>query len=250
MRNTDLSRTKLLDFIHDEDVNTENSLELLKDELPFVESLINIYLDFLNRQTNLRPGETKYYYLCSVCKTQTLKACINFLRLQISDGFSSSRIAADGALYALLMSMGRLSEDDYLNSQKARDEAIRKIGNDKKLGFEFPEILLMIREVRSMHSPHAHADPIFFVDRMIRHDSGEIGYSNFQQINDFDYRYFFMGMLWVGGMSLRAFLYIQEKEFDENVSRFSDRLKIWTTSLYDHRRAIGIFPNRPDDEGF
>jgi hypothetical protein len=65
-----------------------------------------------------------------------------------------------------------------------------------------------------------------------------------------DFRYFFMGMLWVGGMCFRAFLHIQEVEFAEDVSSLLARLNVWKAELHAHRRAIGVFPDQGEDEGF
>ncbi len=246
-----VSGRKIREFILDETTISRNSLVILDTELQYFDSLMELILDFLNRQDELREGETKYYMLCSLCKTQIIKACINISRQHIGDAFTASRLAADAALYSLLMSLGRLSESEYMDSRTARDNAIKTLSHDVRKGVKFPDVLLAVRQVRTNHSPHAHADPISLANRIVKTPDGKLKYSTFQDLDDpLDFRYFFMGMLWVGGMCLRSFLYIQETEFKEDVRVFSNRLDVWKRSLQSHRRAIGVFPNDDNEAGF
>lgn len=242
---------KLWEFMSDEAIISEDSFSELHSELPFFDCLMELYLDFLNREHQLRNGESKYYALCSLSRTQTIKACTNMMRAHVADAFASARVAADAALYALLMNMGRLSEADYLAETRAKNDALRKLGADLRSGIEIPSIVRAVHKVRSDHSPHAHADPISLASRIVTNTDGTIQYSHFQELQDrLDFRYFFMGMLWVGGMCLHAFLTIQHNEFGEDVSSLTERLNKWKIDLGDHRRAVGIFPDRPDADGF
>lgn len=242
---------KLREFMSDEAIISENAFFELRQELPFFDSLMELYLDLLNREDALRNGESKYYALCSLSRTQTIKACTNMLRAHVADGFAASRIAADAALYALMMSTGRLSEADYLAESRAKNDALRKLGADIRNGVEIPSIILAVHQVRALHSPHAHADPISLSNRIIKNIDGTIRYSHFQELDEsLDLRYFFMGFLWVGGMCLRAFLDIQHREFGEDVSTLTASLDQWKSALTDHRRSSGIFPERSDTDGF
>lgn len=241
----------LRDFIADEINLGNDSFEDLKEEIPYFDELNEIILDFLNRKESLEPGETKYYVLCSLCRTQTIKACTNMMRWHVSDAFSATRLATDAALYALLMMLGRLSEDEYLSSRKARDDAVRQLGADIQKGVKVPPIVLAVRQVRTDHSPHAHADPITLANRMIEREGGQYQYSAFQSIDDpQQFRYYFMGMLWVGGMCFRAFLEVQQEVFGEDVSLYVERLMAWKLSLFEHRRSLEIFPDSPLEDGF
>lgn len=242
---------RLFEYRLDEAANVDESSLLLTTELELFDQLDQLMIDFLNREDALRPGESKHYALCSLSRTQLLKACNNMLRHHVSDAFSAMRVATDAALFSMLMSNGMLSENEYLTSRSSRDDAVRLLGKRIKAGEIFPPILLAVRKVRSDHSGHSHADPIALANRIDHLPDGSIRYSGFQQMdNDSDFRYFFMGMLWVGGMCFRAFLYVQETEFGEDITSFLTRLNIWKAELHNRRRAIGVFPDRGDDEGF
>ncbi len=243
--------TRLLEYRLDEATNVKKSSSLLADELGFFDGIDQLILDFLNRSEKLLPGESKHYALCSLVRTQLIKSCNNMLRHHIGDAFAATRLATDAALFSLLMSRGMLSENDYLTSRRARDDAVKLLGKRIKAGDTFPPIFLAIRQVRSDHSSHAHADPVALANRINKLPDGSIKYSGFQTMDDpNDFRYFFIGMLWVAGMCFRGFLHVQETEFAEDVSRFLARLNDWKAALHNHRRAIGIFPARGDDEGF
>jgi hypothetical protein len=242
---------RLFEYRLDEAANVDESSLLLTTELGLFDQIDQLMIDFLNRQDALRLGESKYYALCSLARTQLLKACNSMLRHHISDAFAAMRLATDAALFSMLMSNGMLSENDYLTNVRARDDAVRLLGRRIKAGEILPPILLAVRKVRSDHSSHAHADPIALANRITHFPDGSIQYSGFQQMDDAnDFRYFFMGMLWVGGMCFRAFLHIQETEFGEDVSSFLARLNVSKAELHSRRRAIGVFPDRGDDEGF
>ena len=68
---------KLLMFMTDEALISAASLRTLQNELSFFDSINELYLDFLNRADSLSPGESKYYMLCSLCRTQLLKSAAN-----------------------------------------------------------------------------------------------------------------------------------------------------------------------------
>jgi len=176
----------------------------------------------------MQEGETKFYVLCSLCRSQLLKAVADLLRLHVSGAFTSSRVGAEAAFYALLMSMGRLSERDYLENEKARTNAIRQIGNDLRDGKgSFPKILLAVREARDQHGAHAHADPLAFANRLIKTAEGEVSYTVFQQVdNDIDFRMFFLRLLWDGLMQLRAFTHIQHAVYGEDVAKLNKELDL------------------------
>ncbi|NKM58479.1 hypothetical protein GFL21_28965 [Rhizobium anhuiense] len=242
---------RLLEYRLDEATNVQESSSVLMTELGFFDDIDQLILDFLNRGDKLRAGESKHYVLCSLVRTQLTKSCNNMLRHHVGDAFAAMRLATDAALFSLLMSHGMLSENDYLTSRRARDDAVRVLGQRIKAGVPFPPIILAIRQVRSDHSSHAHADPIALANRIKRLPGGSIKYSGFQRIDDLvDFRYFFMGMLWVAGMCFRGFLHVQEIEFAEDVSPFLTRLNDWKGALHSHRRSIGIFPERGDEAGF
>jgi hypothetical protein len=242
---------RLREYRLDEAMNVRKSSSLLAIELTFFDGIDQLILDFLNRNDKLRPGESKYYALCSLVRTQLVKSCNNMLRHHVGDAFAAMRLATDAALFSLLMSHGMLSEDDYLTSRRARDDAVKLLGRRIKAGDSFPPIFLAVRQVRSEHSSHAHADPIALANRIRHLPDGSIKYSGFQTMDDpNDFRYFFMGMLWVGGMCFRGFLHVQETEFAEDISPFLMRLNDWKAALQTRRRAIGVFPERGNDEGF
>lgn len=241
---------KLHEMMMDEAQISAQSLELLHSELPFFDELIELILDFLNRNRNMQPGETKYYLMCSLVRTQLTKACLCIIRLHVSDCFSASRLAADAALFALLMAMGMLSETDYLESERVRNSSVRLLSQHIREGADFPAIVKAVWQVRKMHSPYAHADPVSLAGRVLQNADGTIAYSSFQNMEDQEFRYYFMGMLWVGAMCLGAFLHVQETAYGEDVTYFKQRLDRWKARIRNHRRERGIWPERGDEEGF
>lgn len=242
---------RLKTFMEDEDNFVRFSWPELQNELIFFDQLDQIMLDFLNREHHLRDGESKYYALCSLARTQTIKACNNILRRHVGDAFNASRLATDAALFSVVMSMGLLSESDYLNNRKARDNAFRRLGQLDASAEELPQFISALRTIRSDHSAHAHADPIALANRITNYADGTVQYSGFQDVKDpLQLKYYFMGMLWVGAACLRAFLHIQETEFNEDVSRLLARLSQFKQSLHSHRCAVGLFPDLPLSEGF
>ncbi|WP_421423337.1 hypothetical protein [Agrobacterium rosae] len=233
---------KIRHFLQDEQNICEESLKIIENDLVLFDELSAFYLEFLNRPRELQEGETKFHILSSLCRSQLLKAVSDLLRLHVSSAFTSSRIGAEAALYGLLMSMGRLSEQEYLESEQARTNAIKKIGKDLKNNAEsFPKILLAVREARNQHGVHAHADPLAFANRLIKNDEGTISYTVFQEVeNDIDYRMLFLRILWDGLMYLRAFTHIQQTVYDEDVSELNVNLDVMKAKLETWKRALMI----------
>ncbi|MGV1803640.1 hypothetical protein ACQZ6A_17380 [Agrobacterium vitis] len=227
-------------FLLDEQIICKDSLIIIENDIFLFDELFSLYLEFLNRDKTLKEGETKFYVLCSLCQSQLLKAIADLLRLHVSSAFTSSRIGAEAALYALLMSMGRLSEQDYLDSEQARTNAIKKIGKDlKNNNGSFPRILMAVREARNQHGAHAHADPLSLANRIIRNGEGSIRYTAFQEVdNDIDFRKLFLRLLWDGLMYLRAFTHIQQTVYEENISELDSRLEALKDKLEAWKKAL------------
>lgn len=243
----------LFSMIADDANNLSWSLTRLSAELPFVEELDGIYNDFQNRRSDLREGETKYFALCHLARVATLKACTAMMRNHVSDGYTSSRQAADAAFYAVMMSIGRMTEEQYQSDFMHRVTLQRNIRNEIKKGLPqgMPPIVAALQMVFYEHSKHAHADPMALANRVIVQPDGSVLFSFYQPIDDdTDFRYFFLGMLWVGGMCLKAFVDIQKRVFDEDVQHFVDRIDAFKANMIRHRQAMGVFPDMGIEHGF
>lgn len=231
---------KIRTFLLDEQNICDESLKIVENDLILFDELSELYLCFLNRQRALLEGETKFYVLCSLCRSQLLKAIADLLRLHVSGAFTSSRVGADAAFYALLMSIGRLTEQDYLENDRARADAVRKIGTDIRNGREsFPKILLAVHQARNQHGAHAHADPIAFVNRIAKDAEGAITYSVFENVdNDINFRMLFLRILWDGLMYLRAFTHIQATIYNEDVTVFDANLDTLRAKIETWKDAL------------
>jgi hypothetical protein len=174
---------RLLDFIHDEENNLKNSLYDLAEELHFFDELAEIYNAWLNQEHALLAGESKYYALCSLARSNIYQACSSYCRQHFSTAMVGARIALDAAFFAEMMAKGYLSEDDYLAGQKKRsglsNTAKMELKKGKKLGERVPQLL----KAMSMLSEHgAHPSPPTWANRIITEDKG-IFLSFFQKLS-------------------------------------------------------------------
>ncbi|CAH2394265.1 hypothetical protein [Mesorhizobium ventifaucium] len=246
---------KRLGYMAADDANNfVGSIVTLIEDLPFLDELEGMFDDFQNRNRVMGEGEMKYYALCHLARVATLKACTASMRQHTSDGFSSSRQATDAAFYAVMMSIGRMTEDQYLNDFKHRNTLqgkIRKEIEKSGLPADIPPIVVALQTVFYSHSKHAHADPMALANRVIQHPGGKVSLSFYQAIeDDADFRYFFLGMLWVGGMCLKAFVDIQQSVFGEDVTSFDARITAFKAKMIAQRQAIGVFPDKGVEYGF
>src|SRR4051794_39635148 len=102
-------------FLLDEQANAEHAIHCLDVELTLIDRLDELYCHWLFPADphRLRKGETIYFAFCSLTRTQVLKACADLLRYEIGEAFGSARVAAEAAFYALMVSVGKITEDDY-----------------------------------------------------------------------------------------------------------------------------------------
>ncbi|MER8832335.1 hypothetical protein NKJ72_21375 [Mesorhizobium sp. M0045] len=246
----DIAPTSLRGLMLDEAANADATMQRLGAELVLLDRMDRTFADFLSRRPDAMEGEGKYFVLASLARIQILKSCANYVRLHIGDAYSASRLAADAAFYATMISLGHMSEEEYQRDFRKRNSLAKSIRRKIDSGEDFPPIVAALLFVTKEHSAHAHADPISLANRT-RCDEQGVTISFFQDIeDDKDLKYLFMGMLWVGSMCLKAFVDIAARDFGEDVSGFLARLEAWKADILAHRRAIGIFRDVPDGAGF
>lgn len=242
--------TSLQGLMLDEAANANSTMQQLRAELVLLNRIDRLFADFLSRRPEAMEGEAKYFVLASLARIQILKACANYVRLHIGDAYSASRLAADAAFYATMMSLGHMSEEEYKQDFRKRNSLAKSIRRKIDGGEVFPPIVAALLVVTKQHSAHAHADPISLANRTKRDEQG-VTISFFQDIEgEKDLKYLFMGMLWVGSMCLKAFVDIAARDFGEDMSDFLARLAAWKAEILSHRRALGIFPDATDEAGF
>lgn len=235
---------RLLDFVHDEENNLNNSLYDLAEELHFFDELAEIYNSWLNQSNALLQGESKYYALCSLARINIYQASSGYCRQHFSTAMVGARIALDSAFFAEMMAKGHLSEDEYLESRKKRsrlsNQARTALSNGEDLGKRVPQLL----KAMSMLSEYgAHPSPPTWANRLITEDRG-IFLSFFQKAIDRDhFKYQFLSILWFGGMALESFLHIGREIFQQDTTNWLLLLDDWKERMEANKAKLGISPD-------
>jgi hypothetical protein len=234
---------RLLDFIHDEENNLKNSLYDLAEELHFFDELAEIYNAWLNQEHALLAGESKYYALCSLARSNIYQACSGYCRQHFSTAMVGARIALDAAFFAEMMAKGYLSEDEYLNDQKKRGRLSSTAWDELKKGNKLDErVRGLLQAMNSLSDHGAHPSPPTWANRIVTEDKG-IFLSFFQEAIDNDHlKYQFLSILWFGGMALASFLHIGREVFQQDTDRWLLALSEWKERMEANKTKLGIQP--------
>ncbi|MEH2510176.1 hypothetical protein V1291_001530 [Nitrobacteraceae bacterium AZCC 1564] len=234
---------RLFDFVQDEEINLKNSLYDLAEELHFFDDLAEIYNGWLNQEQHLLEGESKYYALCSLARSNIYQACSSYCRLHFSSAMVAARMALDAAFYAEMMARGYLSEDQYLNSQSKRTSLGRTAWAELKKGNDLGGRVRPILTAMNTLSEHgAHPSPRTWANRIMGEKS--VALSFFQNAKDSNHlKYHFLGILWYGGMALESFLLIGREVFRQDIDHRLSMLEEWKDRMETNKQKFGIWPS-------
>lgn len=204
-------------FVHDENLNIEYGKSAHAAEIALVDELYRIFIDFLNSSEIV--NSSIYYFSCSLCKTQLLKAISDLLRGHVNSAFASIRISLDATLYSLLLAEGRISEEDYKSfDDKKRQTAINQLGQEID-NAEWKIVRFVFRSRKLVH-PFAHGGFDYFADRLRMTPDG-IEYSNFQNLcDDLQVKKHLLDLIWISGGCMKSYIEISSRLFNEECSSY------------------------------
>jgi hypothetical protein len=234
-------------FLLDEQRNVKHSIFCITDELKFLDALDDIYKTWLfpRGTTDLREEEILYFALYYVSRNQTFRASASLLRYEIGEAFLSSRVAAEAAFYALMLSNGRLTADQYLNEPMILNRIAATQWKEHKSGSTLPDGTLPLLRVMNLHSSMgAHADPMALAGRFHKDQTGALNTSYFQWIPDEKLRDWFLGIVWVGGICLTTYFRIA-KSFGTSFSEAEEAYKRWQVPMIERMGARELLSELP-----
>lgn len=224
-------------FLLDENDNLQAASKILRSEMQFYDRLDFMYQSFLYNSPKLKKGETKFFAFAEIVRGQILRSLSNVMRHHLTDALAVSRTAAEAAFYAKMLAESRLTEEQYFNDSRLRNGLLRQVKKQLEKKELVDPTVRDLRDVVSAHSRNgSHADPSIFAFRIREDGSGSVGVPFFQAPAKADIQHYFLGMLWVGNLCLKAFIEIARDHFEHEstatlaeVHAFNDLIRSYRT---------------------